>query len=526
MDRCHLQMALTFVLASGLTACGGSGGSLPSTAIGLGAPASATNALASHKTHDVATVAPNYVAVDVGGGAVGNWEADTGYSSASGWSGVATINHTVNTSNVVDPAPQSVYRTQRYGPQVTYVLANLTPHTPYYVRLHFVESYFDAPRRRVFTVQINKLQVLSSFDVFTAAGGQNIANVRQFSSTADASGRITIALSASVNNASIAGIEVSKNAIGMSTPAPTATPSPHPVGYASNTLCVGGTQYKTTEDDEFSSDNTLNYTSSPIFATPPPNGAMWSTQFAFLGRTNNVADDAYYTDPSQGFGGYNPFSLRGGALNITAEPVPSAYAAAPALTANGTTQHWLSGMLLGPALTYGYIEVSAKEPTLQGFWPVPLWLETTAPYMSSWGPPNLVELDANEVFGSDPYNDVWQTIHYGYNSSIAGEAQQASTQLTPIPNAAFHTYGILWTPTGAQFFIDRVATSPFYPATSTGPMNPIINLSVFKANTWSPPPAQNTAQTMSLQYFRWYQSTSASCSPTVIASSLRGSSLR
>ena len=235
---------------------------------------------------------------------------------------------------------------------------------------------------------------------------------------------------------------------------------------------------------------------------------LWSTQYSWGSRFNNDgADDAFYTDPSQGFGGYTPSVISGGTLNITAEPVPSGYAD----PTDGTPRHWLSGVLVGSPLRYGYVEVSAEEPNLQGFWPAPLWL------LSSTGgtgkAPNLTELDANEVFGNVyPPGTINQTIHYGsYTSSLA-----AQTVVTPQPDAAYHTYGILWTSAGAQFFIDRLAKSPIYPAKTSSAMYPYINLQVFAGGTWAAPPATHTPQTMSLQYYRWYQKTGADCSPSVL----------
>jgi beta-glucanase (GH16 family) len=132
------------------------------------------------------------------------------------------------------------------------------------------------------------------------------------------------------------------------------------------------------------------------------------------------------------------------------------------------------------------------------------------------GPPNLVELDANEIFGGGSI--VRQTIHYGYNPSIPGEQQQTSKLMVPDPSTSYHTYGILWTPTTSQFFIDRVANSPAYHTVSTGPMYSMIDLAVFAKGTWAPPPTVTTPQTMNLQYFRWYQTTGQSCSPSNVSS--------
>jgi hypothetical protein len=243
---------------------------------------------------------------------------------------------------------------------------------------------------------------------------------------------------------------------------------------------------------------------------------MWSTQalgFANSGTRNNIgADDAYYTDPTRGFGGYNPVSLANGALNITAEPVPAQYASSPQLDG----AHWISGVLEGPPQTYGYVEVSAKEPNLQGFWPAPLWL---LGYRGDDGNGNgYEELDVNELFGNALGSSVIQQTQI-FNLSGTPPANHVRTTVSPDPSQSYHTYGVLWTPQTVQYFIDRKPTSPAYPNAANGPANPIIILQVFAQNTWAPAPATQAPQTMSLQYYRWYQTTNASCSPSIIGNS-------
>jgi hypothetical protein len=276
-----------------------------------------------------------------------------------------------------------------------------------------------------------------------------------------------------------------------------------PAAASTQTICVGGNEFSTTEDDEFSEDSSL--------------GSMWATKLPW-GRTNNAGtDDAYYTDPTAGFGGYDPVSFSDGAMNITAEPVPATDANAPALSIDGTKRHWLSGALSGPPQTYGYVEISAREPNLQGFWPAPLWLFGTSG-KQPFTPPAFQELDVNELLGSTfGKSSVQQTMLYGYRTPTDGIPVR--TVISPDPGTTFHTYGVLWTagkPGTVTFYVDRHVATPTYPAQSNYPMIPIISLQVFASGTWSLPPVDNTPQTMSLQYFRWYQPTTASCSPSNI----------
>jgi len=76
------------------------------------------------------------------------------------------------------------------------------------VRLHFCETFFTAAGKRTFNVSINGTQVLTDFDIFATAGGENIANIQQFTETANVSGQYVIVFTSEVNNALISGIEI------------------------------------------------------------------------------------------------------------------------------------------------------------------------------------------------------------------------------------------------------------------------------------------------------------------------------
>jgi outer membrane protein assembly factor BamB len=140
------------------------------------------------------------------------WVADEDFS------GGATIDHanTINTSKVTNPAPEAVYQTARdgatqasgVGAPFTYTIPGLTAGSSHTVRLHFAETFFTAAGKRVFNVSINGTQVLTNFDIFATAGGENIANIQQFTATANASGQIVITFTSVTNNALISGIEI------------------------------------------------------------------------------------------------------------------------------------------------------------------------------------------------------------------------------------------------------------------------------------------------------------------------------
>ena len=144
--------------------------------------------------------------ISAGGPASGTWLADEDFTGGS------TINHanTINTNNVTNPAPAAVYQSARIGAGATftYAIPGLTAGSSHTVRLHFCETYFTTAGSRVFNVSINGTQVLANFDIVKASGGENIANIQQFTATANASGQIVITFTSVTNNALISGIEI------------------------------------------------------------------------------------------------------------------------------------------------------------------------------------------------------------------------------------------------------------------------------------------------------------------------------
>lgn len=154
-------------------------------------------------------LAADIYAINCGGGASGSFSADSA-TYANGGTKYTTTNPTIDTTGVPNAAPQDVYKTERYGASFSYVFPKLStsPTTVYIVRLHFAEYMFNAPGKRYFNVTINGQTALSNYDVFAAAGGQYKAAVESFSTSADASGKITINFVKGTNSAEIKGIEI------------------------------------------------------------------------------------------------------------------------------------------------------------------------------------------------------------------------------------------------------------------------------------------------------------------------------
>ncbi len=144
--------------------------------------------------------------INVGGGATGNWIADT---DASGGTVPPASTSTIDTSGVGNPAPQAVYQTNRYG-NFTYTIPGLAANAKYTATLQFAETYWTAAGKRVFNVTINGTQVLTNFDIFASAGGANKAVARSFTATANGSGVITIQFITVTDNAQVNGIQLAQ----------------------------------------------------------------------------------------------------------------------------------------------------------------------------------------------------------------------------------------------------------------------------------------------------------------------------
>ncbi len=154
------------------------------------------------------------IRVALGGAAVPPFLAE---NSAAGFTVTAGSNTQsyladVDISKATNPAPPSVYRTERWGSQLTFTFSNLAIEAKYLVCLHFAEDYWTRPGQRVFDVSLNGTPVLRDFDIFQDAGGQNIADVKTFIVTANASGKVVIEATSlnegGVDNASLHAIEI------------------------------------------------------------------------------------------------------------------------------------------------------------------------------------------------------------------------------------------------------------------------------------------------------------------------------
>ncbi|HXU63931.1 MAG TPA: malectin domain-containing carbohydrate-binding protein [Polyangia bacterium] len=137
--------------------------------------------------------------------AVSPFTADQFFSGGS----TRSVTNAINTTGLTNAAPQAVYQTERFG-NVTYTMPSLVAGASYTVRLHFAELFWTATGKRKFNVAINGTTVLSNFDIFATTGAEFKATLREFTTTANASGQIVITTTTVTDNATVEGIEIIK----------------------------------------------------------------------------------------------------------------------------------------------------------------------------------------------------------------------------------------------------------------------------------------------------------------------------
>ena len=179
-----------------------------------------------------------------------------------------------------------------------------------------------------------------------------------------------------------------------------------------------------------------------------------------------------YVDPD--VLGLNPFTIRDGILEITAQPTP------PDLRWRLNNYAYMSGIITTQpsfSQTYGYFEIRAKLPAGKGLWPA-FWL---LPADQTWPP----EIDVLEVLG-DNTAKLYTTVHYGKNNTSKG-----IDNIVPDMSAAFHTYAVDWRPDTITWYFDgrEVFKAPT-PPDMHKPMFLLANLGV--GGTWPGAPDAST----------------------------------
>jgi hypothetical protein len=183
--------------------------------------------------------------------------------------------------------------------------------------------------------------------------------------------------------------------------------------------------------------------------------------------------------------GLNPFSVRGGVLEIRAERAP------PRVAEQLGGFYYLSGLITTqPSFrqTYGYFEMRAKLPRGKGVWPA-FWM---LPADLSWPP----EIDIMESIG-DP-STVYVTAH---SNHVKGQGVEVKTD----PDG-FNTFAVAWDKDQLVWFVNgrEVKRQPT-PADMHKPMYLLANVAL--GGDWAGAPDQTTPfpARMQIDYIRAYR---------------------
>jgi hypothetical protein len=164
---------------------------------------------------------------------------------------------------------------------------------------------------------------------------------------------------------------------------------------------------------------------------------------------------------------YDPFSIQSDGLHIKASLLSAEQQSAYQV---GGYRRFGSGMLLSrSSFTFGSIRVVAKLPSARGSWPG-LWL---LPESHRWPP----EID---IFEAMPWGRHQQQLHYGVLVPKGGAGHFGGWMDLGIePAAAFHEYGLDWTPETMTGLLDgKVLWQQPTPSSLQQSMYLIINFAV------------------------------------------------
>jgi beta-glucanase (GH16 family) len=274
-----------------------------------------------------------------------------------------------------------------------------------------------------------------------------------------------------------------------------------------------------------SGDSNSNVTTQAFSPSIASGTLVWSDEFANSGSSNvqpNSSIWTYDTGNNSGWGNSeledycaygsttspcdsskpNAYVAPGGGLNIVAEePSTGVYTSARMKT---------EGLF---SFQYGRIEVKAKVPEAQGFWPA-FWLMGNNIDTVNW--PACGEMDVMERIDAATSPD-WNagSIHgTGFTGSLLGSDYSFPTGETA---ADWHTYGMIWSKGSVSYYIDD-PTKPYSTYTpssvsgysgsvwpfDSGPSFIIFNLAV--GGSWPGNPNSTTPfpSEVQAQYVRVY----------------------
>ncbi|MGU3330814.1 Hint domain-containing protein [Methylobacterium mesophilicum] len=170
--------------------------------------------------------------------------------------------------------------------------------------------------------------------------------------------------------------------------------------------------------------------------------------------------------------GYDPFSVEGGALTITA---------VPDRTGSGYPGSWESGLISTQgrfSQTYGYFEMRADLSSQIGSWDG-LWMmpDNQKPDPAKSG--GWQELDVVEHYGVND-RGTYSTIHTTDRQTDGVRWQDNRQVYSETPNpSGYHTYGVNWQSDKLSFYVDgALKGSQMTPSDMHSPMYMMANLAI------------------------------------------------
>ena len=110
-----------------------------------------------------------------------------------------------NTNEIAQTDNDLIYQSEYYGQDFDYSQSVINGN--YDITLHFAEIYFNQAGRRVFDVSAEDQLILDNFDIFSEAGGKDIALEKTFTVGVN-DGTLDLDFLAEVNNAKISAVEI------------------------------------------------------------------------------------------------------------------------------------------------------------------------------------------------------------------------------------------------------------------------------------------------------------------------------
>ena len=222
-----------------------------------------------------------------------------------------------------------------------------------------------------------------------------------------------------------------------------------------------------------------------------PNSANWNFDLG-AGGWGNGELETYVSDTAHCAIISDPAATDGLALQITATDVGGVYESAR-LDSIGHQNP-----------TFGYIEIRAKNPIGQGIWPA-FWMLGTDFPDDSW--PNCGEQDIMEQFESAPGTNMasWHMNYLGNEDDWSSPYTLANGATF---NQAYHTFGLLWTQTSVNAYVDGVLYET-HASQSPGwvfnhPYYYLLNLAIGGGPPGNPNASTVFPQNLDVDYIRYY----------------------